>query len=71
MSELSQLLPQTPQHLRVAKYNYAHALFELRMMDDCVTATLDLIVEYYDLLGLTLGDVMGKNPDKIFSSSEG
>ena len=71
MSELSQLLPQTPQHLRVAKYNYAHALFELRMMDDCVTATLDLIVEYYDLLGLTLGDVMGKNPDKIFPLLKG
>lgn len=66
MSELSRVLPQTPQHLRVAKYNYAHALFELEMMEECVTATLDLIVEYYDLLGLTLGDIMGKNPHKIF-----
>jgi len=71
MSELSRLLPQTPQHLRVAKYNYAHALFELGMMDDCVTATLDLIVEYYDLLGLKLGDVMGNNPDKIFPLLKG
>lgn len=71
MTDLSRLLPQTPQHLRVAKYNYAHALFELGMMDDCVTATLDLIVEYYDLLGLTLGDVMGKNPDKIFPLLKG
>ncbi len=44
----------TPQHLRVAKYNYAHALFELGMMDECVSGTLDLIAEYYDLLG-TLG----------------
>ena len=40
-------------------------------MDDCVTATLDLIVEYYDLLGLTLADVMGKNPDKIFPLLKG
>ena len=71
MNELSRLLPQTPQHLRVAKYNYAHALFELGMMDDCVTATLDLIVEYYDLIGLTLADVMGKNPDKIFPLLKG
>ncbi|MET4029529.1 MULTISPECIES: ATP-binding protein [unclassified Bradyrhizobium] len=71
MSELSSVLPQTPQHLRVAKYNYAHALFELEMMEECVTATLDLIVEYYDLLGLTLGDVMGKNPDKIFPLLKG
>lgn len=66
MSELSRVLPQTPQHLRVAKYNYAHALFELGMMDECVSGTLDLIVEYYDLLGLRLADVMGNNPDKIF-----
>lgn len=66
MSELSHVLPRTPKHLRVAKYNYAHALFELGMMDECVTATLDLIAEYYDLLGLRLADVMGNNPDKIF-----
>ena len=66
MTELSRVLPQTPQHLRVARYNYAHALFELRMMDECVSGTLDLIVEYYDLLGLRLADVTGNNPDKIF-----
>ncbi|WP_261338533.1 ATP-binding protein [Rhizobium leguminosarum] len=71
MNELSRVLPQTPQHLRVAKYNYAHALYELGMIDECVTSTLDLISEYYDLLGLTLGDVMGKNPDKIFPLLKG
>ena len=66
MTELSRVLPQTPQHLRVGRYNYAHALFELRMMDECVSGTLDLIVEYYDLLGLRLADVTANNPDKIF-----
>lgn len=66
MTELSRVLPQTPQHLRVAKYNYAHALFELGMMDECVSGTFDLIIEYYDELGLRLADVMGNNPDKIW-----
>ncbi len=66
MAELSRVLPQTPQHLRVAKYNYAHALFELGIMDECTSSTLDLIAEYYDLLGLRLADVMGNNPDQIF-----
>lgn len=66
MTELSRVLPQTPQHLRVAKYNYAHALFELEMINECVTVTLDLIVEYYDLLGLTLSNVMAKSPEYIF-----
>lgn len=66
MAELSRVLPRTPQHFRVAKYNYAHALFELGMMNECIASTLDLIVEYYDALGLRLIDVMGKNPDKIW-----
>ena len=71
MAELSRVLPQTPQHLRVAKYNYAHALFELGMMEECVSGTLDLITEYYDLLGLRLANVMGNNPDKIFPLLKG
>lgn len=66
MAELSRVLPQTPQYLRVAKYNYAHALFELGMMNECAAGTLDLIVEYYDALGLRLAKVMGNNPDKIW-----
>jgi hypothetical protein len=71
MKDLSRILPQTPQHLRVAKYNYAHALFELDMIDECVVRTLDLIVEYYDELGLRLTDVMGKNPDQIWPLMNG
>ncbi|MEQ9813325.1 MAG: ATP-binding protein [Azospirillaceae bacterium] len=71
MTELSRVLPKTPQHLRVAKYNYAHALFALGMMDECVSSTLDLIAEYYDLLGLRLADVMGNNPDKILPLLKG
>ena len=65
MDELSRVLPQTPQHLCVAKYNYAHALYELGMMEECTICTLDLITEYYDQLGLTIGDVMARNPDAI------
>lgn len=71
MAELSRVLPKTPQHLRVAKYNYAGALFELGMMSECIAGTLDLIVEYYDELGLRLVDVMGNNPDKIFPLLKG
>lgn len=71
MAELSRVLPQTPRHLRIAKYNYALALFELGMMDECVASTLDLIVEYYDALGLRLADVMGNNPDKIWPLLKG
>lgn len=66
MRDLTRVLPKTPQHLRVARYNYAHAMYELGQMDECVLATLDLVSEYYGVLGLTINDVMAKNPDKIF-----
>ncbi|WP_220454540.1 ATP-binding protein [Ralstonia solanacearum] len=66
MRELSRVLPQTPQHLRVARYNYAHAMYELGLMNECVTSTLDLVSEYYGVLGLTINDVMAQNPDRIF-----
>jgi len=66
MQDLTRVLPKTPQHLRVARYNYAHAMYELGQMDECVIATLDLVSEYYGVLGLTINDVMAKNPDKIF-----
>lgn len=66
MRDLSRVLPQTPQYLRIARYNYAHAMYELGRMDECVTSTLDLISEYYGVLGLTINDVMAQNPDKIY-----
>lgn len=66
MKDLTRVLPKTPQHLRVARYNYAHAMYELGQMEECVIATLDLVSEYYGVLGLTINDVMAKNPDKIF-----
>jgi len=71
MNDLGRALPQTPEHLRIAKYNYAQALFELDMIDECVYRTLDLIVEYYDELGLRLADVMGNNPDQIWPLLKG
>jgi hypothetical protein len=71
MRDLSRVLPQTPQHLRVARYNYAHAMYELGQMDECVTATLDLVSEYYGVLGLTINSVMAKNPDEIFPLLKG
>ena len=66
MNKMLRLSPQTPQHLRIAKYNYAHALFELGDFGSCTSATLELTSEYYDVLGMTLSDVMGRNPDKIW-----
>lgn len=66
MRDLNRILPKTPQHLRVARYNYAHAMYELGSMDECVKTTLDLVSEYYGALGLTINDVMAQHPDKIF-----
>ena len=33
MIETMRLLPKRPKYLRIARYNYAHALFELGMFE--------------------------------------
>jgi SEC-C motif len=60
------LLPDNPEHQRIFRYNAAHALFSLGHYGACVSETAELIPEYYDVLGITPGDVTMKNPDKIF-----
>jgi hypothetical protein len=46
-------------------------MYELGQMEECVIATLDLVSEYYGVLGLTINDVMANNPDKIFPLLKG
>lgn len=65
LDETVQLLPDRPEYVRIARYNYAHAMYELGMFNECADETLWLIEQYYDVLGLSLEDVIGKNPDKI------
>jgi hypothetical protein len=35
MEETVRLLPDRPEHVRIARYNYAHAMFELGMFEEC------------------------------------
>ena len=65
MEETARLLPNSPTHHRIARYNYAHALFELAMYDECAEEMKQLIPEYYAKLGITPADIFMKNPDKI------
>jgi len=65
MEETARLLPDRPEFVRIARYNYAHAMFELGMFEECAQETYSLIEEYYEVLGLSFNDVMGKNPEKI------
>jgi hypothetical protein len=60
------LMPEKPAHLRIFRYNAAHALYNLGRDDACISITEELIPEYYDVLGLDLSDVLMKNPDDIF-----
>lgn len=58
-------VPNEPDYLRIAKYNFARALFSLKDYSDCSNITGVLIPEYFDLLGLTPEMVIGTNPDKL------
>jgi hypothetical protein len=66
MQEMARILPDSPAHRRIARYNFAHALFELGRFRDCVDEVQALIPEYFKVLGITPEDIFMKNPDKIF-----
>jgi hypothetical protein len=67
LEDIPSILPDKPAHIRVFKYNAAHALFDLQMPDACVAITEELIKEYYEVLGLKPADVFMKNAAHIFS----
>ena len=66
MDAVMAAIPDRPEYLRIARYNFACALFSLGANKSCLEITNELIPEYYGLLGLTFTQVMGNNPDKIF-----
>lgn len=66
IAEVIELLPDTPQHLRIFRYNAALALFKLGIYEPAIDETSELIKEYYDLLGIEPAYVMGRNaPDLL------
>ncbi|MBI1209738.1 MAG: hypothetical protein GC191_20955 [Azospirillum sp.] len=62
----AKLLPEKPGHLRIFRYNAAHALGDLGQYEVCASITKELITEYYEVLDLTPDNVMGNNPDRIW-----
>jgi hypothetical protein len=66
ISEISELIPETPKHQRVLRYNAANALFRLKRYELAIDLTSELIPEYYEILGIGPEEVFGKNPDKIW-----
>ena len=47
---------------RIARYNYASAMFHARALGEALAAAEDLYTEYYDWLGIEVQDVLGANP---------
>jgi len=66
IAKLRKLYATDAMRDRIVRYNVAHAVFKLGRLDECIAETTRLIPEYYDLLGITPAQVMGRNPDKLF-----
>lgn len=62
---ISKLQPETSEHQRIFRYNTANALFHLGNLEFTLSQTSELIQEYYDILGISPVDIVGKNSDKI------
>ena len=58
-------IPAKTSHMRVFRYNWALAIFKLGDNATAVATASELIEEYYGELGITPGDVMGRNAPEL------
>ncbi|ARJ65035.1 hypothetical protein WV31_04845 [Magnetospirillum sp. ME-1] len=65
LAEVEERLPESDQHHRIFRYNRALAMFKLGAYDLTLQETERLGQEYYDLLGLSPEQVIGRNPPAI------
>ena len=65
LAEVEERLPKSDQHHRIFRYNRALAMFKLGAYDLTLQETERLGQEYYDLLGLSPEQVIGRNPPAI------
>lgn len=59
------------EQMRLLRYNYAVSLFHLGHIEDAETVAESLFLEYYEVLGLELDDVLGVNPSDIMMTLGG
>ncbi|WCP11998.1 hypothetical protein sphantq_00395 [Sphingobium sp. AntQ-1] len=58
-------VPAKAEHMRVFRYNRALAFFKLGDNTTAIAEAGELVEEYYEALGLTPDDVMGRNPPQL------
>jgi len=66
LGELREVVPDDPAYLRVLKYNAGCAMHMIGRHALAKTVALECIEEYYDHLGLDVGNVLAKNPADIW-----
>jgi hypothetical protein len=65
MKETAAVLPDKPKYQRIARYNYARAMFKLDMFDECTAEVKSVMDEYYEVLGIGESAIFRKNPNKV------
>lgn len=63
---VEQRMPATSTHMRVFRYNRAHAHFKLGDNTSAMAAASELIKEYYGELGIGPEDVIGRNAPQLW-----
>lgn len=66
IAELDRLTPNNPEFRRIFRYNTACALYKIGDPEGAEAIVQALVVEYYDLLGLDVLDVMGATNAELF-----
>ena len=65
MDSIESRLPDRTDHLRIFRYNRALSLFKMDAFEIAANETEQLVSEYYDALGLSPADIMGRNGPEI------
>ncbi|WP_165367663.1 dsDNA nuclease domain-containing protein [Phytoactinopolyspora endophytica] len=52
---------------RIYRYNHALSLFQIEAYNEVESAAFQLVLDYYDLLGLDIEDLFGTNPEHILA----
>lgn len=65
MDRAQAMAPRSSEHQRILRYNIAYALLKLGQYARAEEIARELVEEYFDVLGLTLADVVGHNNKEV------
>lgn len=65
LAAINEIIPDAPEYQRILRYNTAQALWQLRRVKAAECILRDLVQDYYQALGISSDQVLGRSVDSI------